>query len=295
MPTPRLWMDGRLVDPFEATASPLAPALHYGLGVFEGIRSYQTSSGPAIFRLDAHMARMARGAEALGMPFNPEDCAQACLATLAGSGLGDAYLRPIAFYGEGSLGLDVENHRTQMMVAALPWKNHLGEAAARGVRAHRSSFQRNASKAMPPLKLCGGYVNSILAKREATRAGFEEALFVDDQGLVVEATGENVFLVKGGKVTAVAHPDALPGITRETLVELTNADSRAVNLSELLEADEVFLTGTSAEVTPLVALDNHTWAVGPVTLELRAHYLAIVRGEKKAPSQWLTRLDPVST
>jgi len=294
MPTPRIWMDGRLVDPYESTASPLAPALHYGLGVFEGIRSYQTSAGPAIFRLDAHMARMARGAEALGMPFDPQACAQACVLTLAESRLGDAYLRPIAFYGEGSLGLDVDRHGTQMMVAALPWQNHLGEAAVRGVRAHRSSMRRNAAKAIPPLKLCGGYVNSVLAKREATLAGFEEALFIDDQGFVVEATGENVFMVKGGKVTAVEHPDALPGITRETVIELSGADSRPVPLKELLEADEVFLTGTSAEVTPMVALDGHTWGAGIVTLELRSRYMAIVRGESEVKRAWLTLVDPVS-
>ncbi|MDP2877225.1 MAG: branched-chain-amino-acid transaminase [Holophaga sp.] len=294
MSTPRIWMDGHLVDASAAHTSLLAPALHYGLGVFEGIRSYATPRGPAIFRLEAHMARMARGAEALGMPFNAETCAQACIDTLADSGFGDAYLRPLAFYGQGTLGLDVDRHTTRLMVAALPWQNHLGEAAARGVRAHRSAMQRNTAQAIPPLKLCGGYVNSVLAKRQATLAGFDEALFVDERGFAVEATGENVFLVKDGRVTAVEHPDALPGITRATVMELTGAESRPVTLQELLEADEVFLTGTSAEITPLIALDAHTWRAGAITLDLRRRYLTTVRGAVDLSESWLTRLEPVT-
>ncbi len=287
--SPRLWFNGRLVPASEAPASVLAPALHYGLGVFEGIRSYATPEGPSIFRLREHMARMAKGAEVLGMAFDEDQCAQACLEVLADSGFGDAYLRPLAFFGGGTLGLDVDAHRTDLMVAALPWANHLGAAAARGVRALVSDYRRNTARSIPPLKLCGAYVNSILAKRAASRMGFEEALFVDDQGYVVEATGENVFMVKGGQVTAVFHPDALAGITRRTVLELTGALSRAVTLTELQEADEVFLTGTSAEITPLGALGDRTWAVGPVTLELRERYMKVVRGQDPTCEHWLSR------
>ncbi len=282
-----LWRNGKLTVGSPAQAHLMAPALHYGLGVFEGIRSYLTSSGPAIFRLDAHLERMAKGAAALGLPFDMGAMAQGCMEVLDASGLGDAYLRPLVFYGSGNLGLDVDQHGAECFVTALPWNNHLGDAAARGVKAHVSTLRRNASDAIPPLKLCGGYVNSILAKRAATAAGFEEALFVDARGYVVEATGENIFMVAGGKVTAVAHPDALPGITRATVMEMAGAGARPVALEELLEADEVFLTGTSAEITPLAALGGRTWTAGPVTADLRKIYMDIVRGKDSSRSSWL--------
>lgn len=284
----RIWYQGRLADAAETPVSTLAPALHYGLGVFEGIRAYGTAAGPAIFRLDAHMERMARGAEALGLAFDPAACAQGCRAVLADSGLGDAYIRPLAFFAQGTLGLDVDLHTTHTLVAAIPWANHLGEGALKGVRARVSPMRRNAARAIPPLKLCGGYVNAILAKREAARAGFQEAIFQDDQGYVVEATGENIFLVKAGRFVAVQHPDALPGITRATLIELTGAESRPVTLEELLEADEVFLTGTSAEVAPVSALDGRAWEPGPVTAELAAHYQELVHGRTADRLSWLT-------
>ena len=283
-----IWYNGRLLGVAEAPVTPLAPALHYGLGVFEGIRAYGTATGPAIFRLDAHMARMARGAEALGLAFDPEACARGCREVLAAGGLSDAYIRPLAFFAQGSLGLDVDQHTTHTLVAAIPWQNHLGEGALAGVRAHCSPLRRNAALAIPPLKLCGGYVNAILAKREAARAGFAEAIFQDDRGFVVEATGENVFMVRGKRVVAVAHPDALPGITRATLVELTGAEERPVTLAELLEADEVFLTGTSAEVAPVSALDGRTWEPGPITRELAAYYQELVHGRVAGRTAWLT-------
>ena len=288
MPNPPIWYNGRLQDVAEAPVSPMAPALHYGLGVFEGIRAYGIASGPAIFRLDAHMARMAKGAEALGLAFDPEACARGCREVLEASGLQDAYIRPLAFFAQGTLGLDVDLHTTHTLVAAIPWQNHLGEAVLTGVRAHCSPMRRNAALAIPPLKLCGGYVNAILAKREAARAGFQEAIFQDDRGFVVEATGENVFMVQGRRLVAVAHPDALPGITRATLVELTGAEERPVTLAELLTADEVFLTGTSAEVAPVAALDGRTWQPGPVTLELAATYQELVHGRVAERMAWLT-------
>jgi branched-chain amino acid aminotransferase len=284
----RIWYEGRLVEAAEVAVSPMAPALHYGLGVFEGIRAYGTAAGPAIFRLDAHMARMAKGAQALGLAFDAEACARGCLAVLAESGLLDAYIRPLAFFAQGTLGLDVDQHTTHTLVAAIPWQNHLGEAALAGVRAQVSPMRRNQAAAIPPLKLCGAYVNSILAKREAARAGFEEAIFQDERGYMVEATGENIFMVKAGRFTAVQHPDALPGITRDTLIELTGAESRPVTLDELLEADEVFLTGTSAEVAPLRALGERTWKPGPVAAELAAHYQELVHGRVAERSAWLT-------
>lgn len=290
MPHAQLWMDGSLVEGAEAGISPLAHALHYGTGVFEGVRAYRTDQGPAIFRLEEHLARLGRGAEALGMPVDLELLRRGCLEALAASGLEEAYLRPLAFFETGGLSLDVAGLKVRHLVAALPWKNHLGEGEARGVSVRTSPFRRNPASALPPLKLCGGYVNSILAKLEAARAGFEEALFVDDKGFVVECTGENVFFAKGGQLTAVESPDALPGITRATILELSGAESRPVSLAELREADEIFVTGTSAEVTPVGALDARTLPPGPITKELRERYARVVRGQAEQGRGWLTLL-----
>lgn len=284
----KVWSDGALVGAGEATASPLAHGLHYGTGVFEGIRAYPTAEGPAVFRLDAHLERLGKGTAALGMELDLEELRAGCLAVLAESGMGSAYLRPLVYYGTGGLGLDVAPLEVRRLVAAIPWANHLGEGIHRGVRLALSPLRRNPARALPPLKLCGNYVNSILAKLEASRRGFEEALFVDDQGCVVECTGENVFLVKAGRVTAVAHADALPGITRDTILELTGGISRIVDLEELLEADEVFLTGTSAEVTPVAELGHRRWDPGPVTRELQATYQDLVHGRDPDRLGWLT-------
>jgi len=267
----KIWFDGEWTN--DASASVLSHALHYGTGVFEGIRCYKTPHGPAIFRLDDHLERLARGARCLALAIDPPALRSACLDAIAENGLENAYVRPLAFYGTGGLGLDVASLHPHAAVAALPWNSHLGSKAARdGVSCRVSSYRRNPSRAIPPLKLTGAYVNSILAKLEATRTGFDEALFVDDRGLVCEATGENVFMARAGRVTAIRHPDALPGITRTTVIELAGADERDVPLAELLEADEVFLTGTSAEVAPVARLDGRRYPIGRVTRELQAAY-----------------------
>ena len=285
----RVWMEGKIVDLGEARTSPLAHGLHYGTGVFEGVRCYATSKGPRIFRLGDHLARMKKGADHLAMPFDVERMARASAEVVAANGLENAYLRPLSYYESGGLGLDVGPLTPLAMVATMPWKSHLGEGPeARGVRLRTSTFRRIPSAAMPALKFCGGYVNAILAKLEAVRAGAEEALFVDDNGFVVEATGENVFLVKGGKVIAVQHADALPGITRATVITLAGAESRPVSLEELKNADEIFLTGTSAEVAGVANFDGRELGVGPVTRELSRLYQAVVHGETSEHAAWLT-------
>lgn len=283
----QLWMDGTLLNPGEGAVSPLAHGLHYGTGVFEGIRAYETAEGPAIFRLDDHLDRLGRGAKAIGMPVDLALLRQGCLDALAASGLKEAYLRPLAFYETGGLGLDVAGLRVRHFVAALPWKNHLGEDHD-GIRVRTSPVRRNPSRALPPLKLCGAYVNSILAKLEASRAGYDEALFVDDEGFVVECTGENVFFVKGGRVTAVQHEDALPGITRATVLEMCDAESRPALASELLAADEIFVTGTSAEITAVSSLDGRLRGPGPVTRDLQRRYQDLVHGRTAPQGAWLT-------
>jgi branched-chain amino acid aminotransferase len=280
-----LWFDGR-IGPQDQLAAPLTThAMHYGTAVFEGIRSYATPDGAAVFRLPEHLERMRKGAEAFGARFDVVEAAAAVIAVLQSNHHRDAYIRPLLWYGTGSLGLDVAPLSKHLMVASMPWKPHLGD---KPVRLTVSPFRRNRAEALPPLKLSGAYVNSILAKREAGSRGFDDALFIDDAGFVVECTGVNVFMVKGGQVVAVEHPDALPGITRDTIVELAGAASRPVTLEELLEADEVFLTGTSAEVMPVAALDRKVYGATPVADELRSRYLRVVRGGSAAHAHWLT-------
>lgn len=283
----QIWFDGR-IGSAEVLSIPLTThALHYGTGVFEGIRSYATATGAAVFRLPEHLARMQQGANVLGLDFDPAQATAATLAVLHANQHRDAYVRPLCWYGTGSLGLDVEPLSQHLMVASMPWQSHLGSTA---VRLTLSPYRRNPASAMPPLKLCGGYANAILAKREAAGRGFGEALFVDDQGRVVECTGENIFMVKAGEIIAVEHADALPGITRSSLIELTGAVSRPVQLAELLQADEIFLSGTSAEVTGVLALDQRQFGAAPVTAELRQQYLKIVRGESPLFRHWLTEV-----
>lgn len=283
----KLWLDGDLVDR-DDRADLLENGLHYGTGVFEGIRAYQTARGPAIFRLAAHMDRMEQGAAALGMEIDRPALEEAMARLLAVNDYGNAYLRPICFLGNGELHLDADRLAVRQAVAALPWTSHLGDDAEdAGVRMMVSSLKRNSHESIPPLKLCGGYVNSIIAKLEATRAGFDEALFCDGPW-VCEASAENVFLVRGSEIIAVEHPDQLPGITRDTLIELTGARRARVTLPELLEADEVFLSGTSAEVAPVTQIDGRRWEIGPITREIQAAYQDLVHGRDPACDGWLT-------
>ncbi len=287
----KVWIDGKIVALEDARTSPLAHGLHYGTGVFEGIRCYATPKGPRIFRLDAHLDRMRRGAAHLAIALDVEAMARASAEVVAANGFENAYLRPLAYYESGGLGLDVAPLTARSMVAAMPWKSHLGDShASRGVRLHTTSWRRVPSSAVPALKICGVYANSIIAKWEAVKAGFEEALFVDDRGFVCEATGENVFLIKNGRVIAPTHDDALPGITRATIVALTGAEERAVTLDELRDADEIFLTGTSAEVAGVGVFDAREIGVGPMTREIAAQYLAIVHGQSPDHGGWLTEV-----
>ena len=280
------WCDGEIAGAETFHVPLTSHALHYGTGVFEGIRAYASDDGgAAVFRLPEHLERMRKGAEALGMNFDTAQATEAVLATLRANRHRDAYIRPLLWFNAGGLGLDVEKLSQRLMVATLPWTSHLGTDR---VRLTVSPFRRNSAKALPPLKLCGNYVNSILAKREATQRGFGEALFVDDAGFVVECTGENVFMVKDGRVTAVAHGDALPGITRDTVIQMTGAESRAVRLDELQNADEVFLTGTSAEIARVEALDDRVFGTSTVGDALASRYADLVRGRTASDRGWLT-------
>jgi len=281
----KLWFDGAIADVGTLQAGLTTHALHYGSGVFEGIRAYATRDGAAVFRLSDHLDRMRRGAELLGMTFAPQQAFDATLTTLRANHHRDAYVRPLAWYGAGGFGLDVAGHPQHLMVSTTPTLVHLNGSRARiGV----SRWRRNPADSLPPLKLCGAYVNSILAKRETRERGFDEALFVDAQGYVVECTGANVFLVKDWRMVAVEHRDALPGITRDTLIALTGAESRTVSLDELRDADEVFVCGTAAEVAPICAVEDRVYGDNPLSRELAALYARVVRGEESSWSAWLT-------
>lgn len=282
---PKLWFDGAIIDVDAPQAGLTTHAMHYGSGVFEGIRAYATDDGAAVFRLPEHLARMQQGAELLGMRFDRALATEAVLATLRANHHRDAYVRPLAWYGEGSFGLDVAGHAEHLMVSTTPTLVHLAGGRARvGV----TRWRRNPAESLPPLKLCGAYVNSILAKRETKARGFDEALFLDAAGFVVECTGANVFLVKAGRLTAVEHRDALPGITRDTIIELSGAESRAVTFAELQDADEVFACGTAAEVAPVAGIEDRVYGDNPVTRELAALYARVVRGQEPAHAGWLT-------
>ncbi len=282
---PKLWFDGEIADADALQADLSTHAMHYGSGVFEGIRSYATKTGAAVFRLPEHLERMRKGAELLGIDFDARQATEAVLQALRVNGHRDAYIRPLAWVGAGGFGLDVAGHAQHLMVATTPTLVHLSGAQARMTV---SPWRRNPASSLPPLKLCGAYVNSILAKREAKSRGFDEALFVDESGFVVECTGANVFVVKGWRVTAVEHRDALPGITRDTLIALTGADARPVTLDELRDADEVFACGTAAEVAPIAAADDRAFGDNPVSRELAALYARVVRGEESASQAWST-------
>lgn len=298
-----IWFDGELIAADSQPAALTTHALHYGSGVFEGIRTYATRHGAAVFRLPEHLERMRKGAELLGMRFDPAQATDAVLETLRANRAGDAYVRPLAWYGAGGFGLDVAGRRSHLMVATSATNLHLG---GERTRVMVSRWRRNPADSLPPLKLCGAYVNSILAKREAKLHGFDEAMFVDAHGDAVECTGANLFLVRNGLVTAVEHRDALPGITRDTLIRLVGAETRTVSLEELLDADEVFACGTAAEVAPIAEINtgfgtgggsetgtegggrDRRYGDNPVTREIAALYARTVQGETAQSSAWLT-------
>lgn len=281
-----LWFDGALIVADVPCAPLTTHALHYGSGVFEGIRSYATThGGAAVFRLPEHLERMRQGAQVLGIAFDVAEATSATLTVLRANRQRDAYVRPLAWCGTGSIGLDVAALSKHLMVATFPTGVHLDRDQ---VKLGVSSWRRNPATSLPPLKLCGAYVNSILAKREAKARGFDEALFVDEHGYVVECTGANVFMVKDDRIVAVEHADALPGITRDTLIALTGAASRPVTLAELRDADEVFVCGTAAEVAPIDVLDDRRFIHSAVGRETARLYQRVVRGEDSRYRAWLT-------
>jgi branched-chain amino acid aminotransferase len=287
--TDKIWRNGSFVSWDDAQVHVLTHALHYGTGVFEGIRAYETPKGSAVFRLTDHLERLRRSAALYEMDlgYSVPDLAAVIHETVAINGVPSCYVRPIVFRGYGEMGLDPRKNPVDVVVAVWPWGAYLGEEALEhGVRCKVSSFRRIGPNTLPPAaKASGQYINSVLAKLEASRCGYDEAILLNEHGSIADGSGENVFVVRDGVLhTPPISDSCLPGITRSSLIRIATAlgyEVREVPLvrTDLYFADEVFLCGTAAEVTPVASVDDHdTGGRGPVTKELQDVFFATVAG-----------------
>ena len=299
----KIWLDGDFVNWADAKVHILTHTLHYGLGVFEGIRCYRTDEGrSAVFRLPEHIRRLFESAKInlLEIPYTPARIEEVALETMRQNHLDEGYLRPLVFVGDGEMGLNPGTNPIRVAVMAWAWGKYLGEESmVRGIRATISTFNRHyLNSKMTKGKTCGDYVNSILAKREALLDGYDEAIMLDTQGLVSEASGENIFIVRDGWIKTTPLTSILPGITRASVIELARdqgipvAEQRFTR-DELYTADEAFFTGTAAEITPIREADNRSIGAGkpgPITLDLQERFFAVVRGKNPKYKEWLTPL-----
>jgi branched-chain amino acid aminotransferase len=299
--TDKIWLDGRLVPWDHAQVHVTTHTLHYGLGVFEGVRCYECHDGrSAIFRLPEHNDRLFGSAHILGLdiPFDRETVTAACIETVRANALRSCYLRPIVFVGDGEMGLRARSNPVRVAIIAWPWGTYLGdEGMRRGIRVKTSSFQRlHVNTLMTRAKAVGHYVNSILANQEACDGGYDEALLLDTDGYVAEGSGENIFLVERDVVRTTPLTSILAGITRDTAITLLREGGHQVieerfTRDAVYLADEAFFTGTAAEVTPVRELDNRRIGAGepgPVTKLLQEQFFRIVRGEESRHAHWLT-------
>jgi branched-chain amino acid aminotransferase len=298
-----IWFDGEFVPWADAKIHVLSHALHYGTGVFEGIRAYATDDGPAIFRLGEHMNRLVRGCKAYGIPLEltAEELAAAAVEVMRQNGLPEAYIRPLVFLGMGSIGLNPAGAQVHAMIAAWTWGAYLGdEGVKNGIRGRFSSWRRiDQASLIPSAKGTGAYLNSILAKTEAVAAGYEEAIMLNREGYISEGSGENVFVVNDGVVhTPPISDGCLEGITRDSVISLLGdagvvVKEHSLTRASLYYADEVFLCGTAAEVTPLREVDDRpvgTGKPGPITKMVQAEFADLVRGRIERYEHWLTRV-----
>ncbi len=298
-----IWYDGKMVPWREATTHVLTHTLHYGMGVFEGVRAYETARGPAIFRMHDHTARLFRSAHIFGMkiPFTPEEIDAAQIACVRDNKLQSCYLRPIAFYGSVAMGVAAKSNPVRVAIAAWPWGAYLGtEGLERGIRVKTSSFTRHhVNITMTGAKACANYLNSILANQEATHDGYDEAMLLDPQGYVSEGSGENIFIVDRGELhTPDLSSGALRGVTRDTVFTLARdlgipVIERRITRDEVYCAEEAFFTGTAAEITPIRELDNRQIGPGhrgPVTARLQTLFFDTVSGRNPLHQEWLTQV-----
>jgi branched-chain amino acid aminotransferase len=297
VPTPKIWMNGTLVDWDKAQVHVLTHTLHYGTGVFEGIRAYETSNGPAVFRLTEHIERLLRSAKILGMeiPYTVAELVQATKDTVASTGLPGCYIRPIAYYGYGEMGLNTLPCTVDVAIACWPWGAYLGEEAlTKGVRMKISSWKRLDHNMLPPAaKTVANYANSSLAKVEALKAGYDEAILLNNEGLVSECTGENLFVVRNGKIiTPPLSAGALEGITQWSVIKILEDLGYEVvkgdlARSDLYIAEEIFCVGTAAEVSAINSVDDRSVPCpGPITLKVAEIYGKAVRGQIPEYAHW---------
>jgi branched-chain amino acid aminotransferase len=295
-----IWMDGELVEYEKATIHFLTPALHYGVGVFEGIRSYATEHGAAVFRLREHTARLVNSVKILGFrefQYTAEDLVEAVRLTVSVNGYDECYIRPLVYLSEGGWNLTVDGGKPAVGIAVWEWKNYLGEEALeKGIRANITSFTRHHPNVMmTKAKITGNYANSVLAKTESMRYGFEEAIMLDPQGYVAECTGENLFLVRDGVIYTPPTAPVLEGITRDTVKTLANelgyeVLESPVSRDQLYIADEVFVCGTAAECIALCEIDFRVIGngrMGPVTRDVQQAFQSAIRGRHPRSAEWL--------
>ena len=295
-----IWFDGNMVPWREANVHVLTHTLHYGMGVFEGVRAYKTDQGPAIFRLKEHTDRLFNSAKIMNMeiPFSKDETTQAQLAAVRDNNLDSAYIRPMCFYGSEGMGLRADNLKTHTIVAAWEWGSYLGEDnMTNGIRIKTSSFTRHhVNISMCKAKANGHYINSMLALQEALTDGYDEALLLDVEGFVAEGSGENIFIISNGVIYTPDLTSALNGITRNTIMALANdlgydVIEKRITRDEVYIADEAFFSGTAAEVTPIRELDNRpigSGTRGPITEKLQSLYFDIVQGKVDKYKHWLT-------
>jgi branched-chain amino acid aminotransferase len=295
-----IWMDGKKVPWRDANVHVLTHTLHYGVGAFEGIRAYKTDQGTCLFRLEDHIKRLFDTAHILEMdiPYTKDNINQACIESVKDNQLETAYVRPLVYYGSEGMGLHASELSVHVSVAAWYWGAYLGsDALEKGIRIKTSSFTRHlVNSVMCKAKACGNYINSILALQEALKDGYDEALMLDNEGMVAEGSGENIFIVRNGVLYTPDLTSSLEGITRNTVMTLARQDGlqvveKRITRDEIYICDEAFFTGTAAEVTPIRELDNRKigcGSIGPITKKLQKDYLDLVGGQRAGPPEWFT-------
>ena len=299
----QIWMDGTFCDWKDAKIHILTHTLHYGTGVFEGVRAYETESGPAIFRLKDHTDRLFNSANLVGMqiPFEKNIIMQAQCEAVSQNNLKNAYIRPLCFYGSEGMGLRADNLKVHCAIAAWDWGPYLGaEQIINGIRVKVSPFpKRNPEAMIYKAKATGNYINSMLALKDALSHGYDEALILGTDNSVNEGSGENFFLVKDNKLITPKLVTVLDGITRKTIIQLAKdldieTIERNISVDEVYECDEAFFTGTAAEVTPIIEVDDNkinNGLPGPLTKQLQANYFNLIRGKHDKYNEWLTRVE----
>ena len=296
-----IWLDGKMIDWQEANVHVLTHTLHYGLGVFEGVRAYNTSKGPSIFRLEDHTQRLFKSASVVNMkiPHDIETINRAHVDVVKLNSLEESYIRPMCFYGSEGMGLRADNLKVHTMVAAWDWPSYMEpEAREKGIKVKVSSYKRQVRNPVSSAKVNGNYVTSIVALNEALEAGFDEALMLDAEDNVAEGSGENFFIVKDGVLKTPDLDASLDGITRRTIIQLAEGlgirtEIKKIKLNEVLQSEEAFFTGTAAEVVPINSIDNlvlGNGSRGPVTETLQSIYFEQVRGLREENSAWHTYL-----